>query len=137
MPAPSTWRHCAGLEGSSVRNVQWAGEHDAAEPLALCKLPLRNVGHGWNLFQDSHLTLTVWFRAMWQVASQKNGISALGLQRALGLGSYKTVWAMLHKLRRAMVRTGRDRLEGVVAVDEAIGAGRKKALSNVGRSTRP
>jgi len=45
-------------------------------------------------------------------------MSALGLQRVLGLGSYKTAWAMLHKLRRAMVRPGRDRLAGVVEVDE-------------------
>lgn len=71
------------------------------------------------IFQDSKLPLMVWFRAMWQVTSQKNGISALGLQRVLGLGNYKTAWAMLHKLRRAMVRPGRDRLSGVVEVDEA------------------
>jgi hypothetical protein len=50
------------------------------------------------IFQDSHLPLTIWFRALGQVTSQKNGISALGLQRVLGLGSYKTAWAMLHKL---------------------------------------
>jgi transposase-like protein len=56
---------------------------------------------------------------MWQMTSQKNGISALGLQRVLGLGSYKTAWAMLHKLRRAMVRPGRERLSGRVEVDEA------------------
>ena len=42
------------------------------------------------VFQDSKLPLTVWFRAMWHVSSQKNGISALGLQRLLGLGSYRT-----------------------------------------------
>jgi transposase-like protein len=71
------------------------------------------------VFQDSHLPLTVWFRVMWQVTSQSNGISALGLQRVLGLGSYKTAWAMSHKLRRAMVRPGRDRLDGMVEVDDA------------------
>jgi transposase-like protein len=70
------------------------------------------------IFQDSKLPLTLWFRAMWQVTSQKHGISALGLQRALGLGSYRTAWALLHKLRRAMVRPGRERLQGVVEVDE-------------------
>lgn len=70
------------------------------------------------IFQDSKLPLAVWFRAIWQVASQKNGMSALGLQRVLGLGNYKTAWAMLHKLRRAMVRPGRDRLSGKVEVDE-------------------
>jgi transposase-like protein len=70
------------------------------------------------VFQDTHLALTVWFRAMWHITSQKNGVSALGLQRALGLGSYKTAWLMLHKLRQAMVRPGRERLQGVVEVDE-------------------
>lgn len=71
------------------------------------------------IFQDTHLPLSTWFRAMWYVTSQKNGASALGLQRVLGLGSYKTAWAMLHKLRRAMVRPGRERLSGKVEVDEA------------------
>jgi len=68
------------------------------------------------IFQDTHLPLTTWFRAMWYVTSQKNGVSALGLQRILGLGSYKTAWALLHKLRRAMVRPGRDRLRGIEEV---------------------
>ena len=55
---------------------------------------------------------------MWAVTSQKNGASAIGLQRVLGLGSYDTAWTWLHKLRRAMVRPGRDRLSGRVEVDE-------------------
>lgn len=71
------------------------------------------------IFQDTHLSLRTWFRAMWYVTSQKNGVSALGLQRVLGLGSYKTAWAILHKLRRAMVRPGRERLSGKVEVDES------------------
>jgi transposase-like protein len=70
------------------------------------------------LFQDTRKPLMVWFRAMWWVTSQKNGASALGLQRVLGLGSYHTAWTWLHKMRRAMVRPGRDRLSGVVEVDE-------------------
>jgi len=85
------------------------------------------------IFQDSKLPLTVWFRAMWHVTSQKNGVSALGLQRVLGLGSYKTAWAMLHKLRRAMVRPGRDRLRGVVEVDETYWGGEEEGV--VGRLT--
>ncbi len=85
------------------------------------------------IFQDSHLPLTVWLRAMWHVTSQKNGISALGLQRVLGLGSYKTAWALLHKLRRAMVRPGRDRLRGLVEVDETYWGGPEEGL--VGRLT--
>jgi transposase-like protein len=70
------------------------------------------------IFQDSRLPLRIWFRALWQVTSQKNGASALGLQRVLGLGSYQTAWTVLHKLRRAMVRPGRDKLSGRVEVDE-------------------
>jgi len=70
------------------------------------------------IFHDSHLPLTTWFRALWYVTTPKPGVSALGLQRVLGLGSYRTAWALLHKLRRAMVRPGRDRLQGLVEVDE-------------------
>ncbi len=70
------------------------------------------------IFQDTRKPLRLWFRAMWQVTSQKNGTSALGLQRVLGLGSYQTAWTWMHKLRRAMVRPGRERLTGVVEVDE-------------------
>lgn len=68
----------------------------------------------------------LWFRAIWYVTEQKNGVSALGLQRALGLGSYHTAWAWLHKLRCAMVRPDRDRLSGLVEVDEALYGGVKK-----------
>jgi len=75
------------------------------------------------IFQDTRTPLTVWFRAMWWVTTQKNGVSALGLQRVLGLGSYQTAWAWLHKLRRAMVRPGRDRLAGTVEVDETYAGG--------------
>ena len=67
---------------------------------------------------DTHLPLRLWFEAIWQVTAQKYGASALGLQRILGLGSYRTAWMLLHKLRRAMVRPGRDRLQGLVEVDE-------------------
>lgn len=85
------------------------------------------------IFQDSKLPLMVWFRVMWQVTSQKNGVSAMGLQRVLGLGSYKTAWSVLHKLRRAMVRPGRDRLRGIVEVDEAYWGGEEENVR--GRQT--
>ena len=75
------------------------------------------------IFQATRSPLTVWFRAIWWVVSQKNGASALGLQRILGLGSYRTAWTWLHKIRRAMVRPGRDRLSGKVEVDETFVGG--------------
>jgi transposase-like protein len=70
----------------------------------------------------------MWFRAMWWVTTQKNGTSALGLQRVLGLKSYETAWAWLHKLRRAMVRPGRDLLSGRVEVDECYVGGLEEGL---------
>ncbi len=70
------------------------------------------------VFERTRKPLRVWFQAIWLVTSQKHGASALGLQRVLGLGSYQTAWTWLHKLRRAMVRPGRERLHGSVEVDE-------------------
>lgn len=84
------------------------------------------------LFQDTRTPLTTWFRAMWCVTSSTTGTSALALQQVLGLGSYRTAWAWLHKLRRAMVRPGRDRLGGHVEVDESFVGGLGGAQ---GRST--
>jgi transposase-like protein len=77
------------------------------------------------LFADTHLPLRLWFQAVWHVVNQKNGASALGVQRVLGLGSYRTAWNWLHKLRRAMVRPGRDRLAGDVEVDEVYVGGER------------
>ena len=85
------------------------------------------------IFQDTRLPLTLWFRAMWYVTSAKNGVSAVSVQQILGLGSYQTAWAWLHKLRRAMVRPGRDRLHGRVEVDETYVGGREAGV--IGRQT--
>lgn len=75
------------------------------------------------LFHKTHKPLRTWFFAMWFVTSQKHGASALGLQRVLGLGSYNTAWTWLHKLRRAMVRPGRDQLTGTIEIDETYVGG--------------
>jgi transposase-like protein len=75
------------------------------------------------VLEGTRKPLRTWFQAMWYATSQKSGVSALGLQRILGLGSYQTAWTWLHKLRRAMVRPGRDRLRGTVEVDETYVGG--------------
>jgi len=77
------------------------------------------------IFAGTQTPLTSWFAAVWYVVNQKQGVSALGLQRVLGLGSYRTAWTWLHKLRRAMVRPGRDLLDGIVEVDETVIGGVK------------
>ena len=87
--------------------------------------------------QDTRKPLRMWFLAMWFVTSQKNGVSALGLQRVLGLGSYETAWTWLHKLRRAMVRPGRDCLAGEIEIDETYVGGPEEGKRAVRPRTRP
>lgn len=85
------------------------------------------------IFHLTRTPLTTWFAAVWYVTNQKNGVSALGLQRILGI-DYRTAWTWLHKLRRAMVRPGRDQLCGTVEVDETYVGGPELGVS--GRETQ-
>lgn len=77
------------------------------------------------IFQDTRKPLWFWFRAIWYLTTQKYGANALGLQRVFDLGSYRTAWTWLHRLRRAMVRPMRDRLSGTMQVDEIYIGGEK------------
>jgi len=113
--------HCGGSKSWPVRGVLFQCAECGRQT---------SVTAG-TIFQDTRTPLPVWFRAMWWVTTQKNGASALGLQRVLGLKSYETAWAWLHKLRRAMVRPGRDMLTGRVEVDECYVGGPEDGL--VGR----
>jgi hypothetical protein len=95
-------------------------------------------------FHRSRLPLRTWFRIAWWATNQKSGLSALSLQRMMGLGSYETAWLSLQKLRRAMVRLGRDPLTGKIEVDETyiggLGKGRypnrNKALIGIAAEIR-
>lgn len=84
------------------------------------------------IFEGTHKPLSTWFKAMWWVTTQKNGASAMGLQRILGLKTYYTAWTWLHKLRRAMVRPGRDKLSGRVEVDETFVGGLEEGVKGRG-----
>ena len=80
------------------------------------------------IFDRTRTPLTVWFTACWLFATGKDAISALSLQRALEIGSYQTAWTMLHRLRCVLVRPGRDRLVGMVEVDETYIGGEEPGL---------
>jgi transposase-like protein len=87
------------------------------------RLMCRSCGHqssvtAGTIFDKTRTPLRVWLAAAWYLTNQKQGVSALSLQRVLGLGSYQTAWTMLHRFRRAMVRPDRDRLKGQVELDE-------------------
>ena len=88
------------------------------------------------IFEGTRKPLRTWFLAMWFVTSQKNGVSALGLQRELGFGSYETAWTWLHKLRRAMVRPGRELLSGDVEVDETYVGGPQEGKRGRGAANK-
>ena len=86
------------------------------------------------IFQDTRTPLSVWFTAIWWVTTQKYGASAEGLQQVLGLGSYKTAWTWLHKIRTAMVFPNRQKLKGTIEVDEVY-IGSEESGGKRGRGT--
>lgn len=86
------------------------------------------------VFHRIRTPLSTWFAAIWLITSQKNGVSAQGLQRVLGFSSYDTAWAWLHKLRRAMVRPERQLLSGVVELDEVFTGNESRGRAGETRS---
>jgi transposase-like protein len=107
---------CAGATGLSVRVVDTRANR-ARLICRSCRLQC-TVTSG-TIFDKTRTPLKVWLAAAWYITSRKSGVSALGLQRVLGLGSYQTAWTMLHRFRRAMVRPGRERLKGNVEIDQS------------------
>jgi Transposase zinc-ribbon domain len=101
----------------------WWQMGDGLRRCAVCRCET-SVTAG-TILAGTRTPLMSWFAAVWYVVNQKQGVSALGLQRVLGLGTYRTAWTWLHKLRRAMVRPGRDLLDGAVEVDETLVGGVK------------
>ena len=75
---------CGGVRASRMPNGLWRCRSCDRQTSVLAG----------TVFQDTHLPLTIWFRAMWHITSQKNGVSALGLQRVMGWGSYETAWTV-------------------------------------------
>jgi transposase-like protein len=85
------------------------------------------------IFQGTRKPLRLWFHVMWWVMTQKTGASAKNLQHTMGFRRYETAWTWLHKLRRTMIRPGRDRLKGTVEVDETFIGGKEEGVK--GRKT--
>lgn len=100
-----------------------------------------NCGHqasvtGWTIFHGTRKPLLLWFHIMWWVVAQKTGASAYNLMDFMGFGSYETAWTWLQKLRRAMVRPGRDKLTGMVEVDETYIGGIEIGKGKQGRGAQ-
>lgn len=136
-PYPRTWNEFLDWFGSEeacqayLEQLRWPEGFvcpacgTTGDPYRASRLRLmcRHCGHqtsvtAGTIFDKTRTQLRVWFAGAWYVTNQKQGVSALGLQRVLGLGSYQTAWTMLHRFRRAMVRPDRDKLKGHVEIDE-------------------
>ena len=79
------------------------------------------------IFHNTRVPLRIRFLAIFFVARHKQGISALQLQQDAGLGSYRTAWLLLHKIRAALRRGPGELLHGLVEADETyLGAPHEK-----------
>ena len=85
------------------------------------------------IFHGTRKPHLLWFHVMWWVAAQKTGVSASNFKDFMGFGSYETAWAWLHKLRSAMVRSGREKLTGNVEVDETFIGGKESGAKEDGK----
>lgn len=105
-------------------------EHEKSWPIGTTLFQCAKCGYktsvtAGTIFQDTKKSLRLWFHAIWHLTNQKYGANALGLQRVLGFGSYRTAWVWMHKIRHAMVRPGRECLSGTVNVDETYVGGKR------------
>ncbi len=126
----TTWSGCAGRPGSAARPAgmtRAGGPSDRRFECTGCRA--RTSTTAGTIFDRTRTPLTVWFAACWAFARDKGGTSALGLQRSLEIGSYQTAWTMLHRLRSVLVRPDRERLAGVVEVEETYVGGLEPGLA--------
>ena len=111
-------------DGFHCRKCGHSGHHEIAHRDAwqCAECGYQESAKAGTLFHKSHVSLTNWFQAILELTIAKGGISAVELRERLGLGSYKTAWGMLHKLRKAMgLRDdSRPELSGVVEIDGAV-----------------
>ena len=90
------------------------------------------------IFEDSHIPLRKWLVAWYLLCASKKGISALQVQRMLGLGSYRTAWMMMHKIRYALQAPAfEQKLSGIVEVDETFIGGKRKGMGQGYRGNKP
>jgi hypothetical protein len=116
---------CAACEGTRVWTIRSGTTFECAD-----------CGHqtsltSGTLLEKTRKPLKSWFRAVFEISSRKNGISAKELQRIMGFGSYNTAWTWLHKLRAALVQPARAKLSEHVEIDEAFVGAKRSGKSLV------
>ncbi len=123
-----------GYQCSRCKNKTfWLGNK---KRIICSKCEFQTTAIAGTIFEQTNKPLVLWFRAIWWMVAQKNGVSASGLQRILGLGSYKTAWTWLQKLRLLTVAPGREKLHGEVEVDETLVGGVKEGKRGRGSENK-
>ena len=100
--------------------------HSTRKRIVCAKCEYQTTPLAGTIFEQTNKPLKLWFRAIWWMVAQKSGVSAKGLQKVLGIGSYKTAWTWLHKLRLLTINPERQKLSGTIEVDETLVGGKKK-----------
>jgi len=123
-----------GYECSRCKNkFYWIG---SKKRIICTRCEFQTTAISGTIFEQTNKPLVLWFRAIWWMISQKNGVSASGLQKILGLGSYKTAWTWLQKLRLLTVNPDREKLIGKVEVDETFIGGKKEGKRGRGSKNK-
>ena len=122
------WPHgpsCPKCGDTAITRLQGKSTRPGVYKCKGCRKPFTvTVG---TIFEDSHIPLRKWVLAFHLMCSSKKGISALQLQRNLGLGSYKSAWHLAHRIRHAMRSEPlASLLKGTVEVDETYVGGKPR-----------
>src|SRR6266542_5824109 len=124
--------HCGNAKQKRIWEIQpneaakiRAGLYQCAE----CKKQFTvTVG---TIFEDSHIPLRKWLVAWYLLCASKKGVSALQMQRMLGLGSYRSAWFMMHRIRYALQQPEfRDLMRGTIEADETWIGGKPKGVGS-------
>lgn len=114
--------HCASHKGWRLADLRWK-----------CGGCDRKVSAtAGTIFEKTRTPLTVWFAIAWRMIGDKVCVSAIQVQREMGLGSIQTAWMILHRYRAVMVHPGRDRLYGGVEIDESYLGGPEPGIPGRG-----
>jgi transposase-like protein len=127
-----TCPHCKNNDQSTFWKIEENKEKKIRGGLREC----RSCGKQFTvtvgtIFEDSKIPLRKWLVAWYLLCASKKGISALQIQRMLGLGSYRTAWMMMHKIRYAIHNDSfNEKLSGIVEVDETYIGGKKRGMGH-------
>lgn len=125
-PSGPICAHCGCMENiTKIKSAKRPGLYRCGDCKMQFSVKVNTVMH------DSHLPIRLWLMTFSIMCSAKKGVSALQLQRQLGIGSYKSAWHLCHRVRHAMRQEPlKGLLTGTVMVDETYVGGKPRKYAN-------